>query len=260
MRISNFLTSLQKRNPLLYAFGLAHLGLFTICLLLFFYDDTVVSGINAWIKPMKFSLSITIYLFTFAWCLNYLKSERSKKIISWVVLITMLVEIIIIVYQASRGERSHFNITSLTNAILFSTMGVFIGINTLINLFTLILFLIPNQTNIKGNSLLAWQFGLSLFFLGSISGGIMSSQLAHSIGMADGGAGLPFLNWNTLAGDVRVPHFFTLHGLQFIPLTQYFIIKDKPKSFLFIFALLYLFFCVYLHQQALSGIPFIKIN
>ena len=260
MRISNFFTSLQKRNPLLFTFGVLHFGLFVICLLLFFYDDTLVSGINAWIKPIKFSLSIALYLFTFAWCLHYLKSEKSKKIISWVVLITMLVEIIIIVFLAARGERSHFNITSIPNAILFSTMGVFIGINTLINMFTLILFLLPGQTTIHGPTLLAWQFGLFLFFLGSISGGIMSSQLAHSVGMADGGAGLPFLNWNTLAGDVRVPHFFTLHGLQIIPLTQYFILKDKPKSMLFIFFIVYLVFCVYLHQQALSGIPFIKIN
>ncbi|MCZ8354542.1 MAG: hypothetical protein O9340_07395 [Cyclobacteriaceae bacterium] len=260
MRISNFLTSLQKRNPLLFTFGVLHFGLFVICLLLFFYDDTLVSGINAWIKPMKFSLSITIYLFTFAWCLHYLTSERSKKIISWVVLITMLVEIIIIVFQAARGERSHFNITTIPNAILFSTMGIFIGINTVINLYTLFLFLMPEKTTLKGNNLVAWQFALLFFCLGSISGGIMSSQLAHSVGSADGGAGLLFLNWNTLAGDVRVPHFFTLHGLQLIPLVQYYIIKDKPKAILFTFALLYLAFCVYLHQQALSGIPFIKIN
>jgi hypothetical protein len=260
MKISSFATALAKRNPLLYWFGVAHLVLFILCVLLFFYDDTLITGINAWIKPMKFSLSISIYLFTFAWCLHYLKSDRSKKIISWVVLITMLVEIIVIVYQASQGERSHFNITSAFNGLLFATMGIFIAINTVINLVTLILFLLPNKTILKGNALLAWQFGLTFFFLGSISGGIMSSQLAHSVGMADGGAGLPFFNWNTLAGDVRVPHFFTLHGLQLIPLVQHFIIKDKSKSMLFIFFIAYLVFCVYLHQQALAGIPFIKIN
>jgi hypothetical protein len=260
MKISSFATALAKRNPLLYWFGVAHLFLFILCVLLFFYDDTLITGINAWIKPMKFALSISIYSFTFAWCLHYLKSERSKKIISWVVVITMLVEIIIIVYQASQGERSHFNITTIPNAILFSTMGVFIAINTIINLYTLILFLIPNKTTIHGNALLAWQFGLTFFFLGSISGGIMSSQLAHSVGMADGGAGLPFFNWNTLAGDVRVPHFFTLHGLQLLPLLQYYVVKEKPKSVLFIVFGLYLVFCIYLHQQALAGLPFIKLN
>lgn len=260
MKISEWNTSLKNRNKLLFYFGWINLIAFVACLLLYFVDDTLVTGINAWVKPMKFTLSITIYSWTFGWLLHYLKSKAMASVISWFVVITMLVENVIIIIQAARGEISHYNISSALNGMLFGLMGVFIGINTFINAFTLLLFLIKSQVSISGYQLLAWRAGLLLFLIGSISGGLMIANMGHTFGAADGGPGIPFTNWSTQAGDMRVAHFFTLHGLQLIPLFAYTLSEANRNKALrvLLFSVGYAIICMLMHYVAIQGQPLLR--
>jgi len=255
MKISESLSRIRNVNPLLYFAGLVHLGLFIVFIPLFFWDDRIITGINAWIKPMKFALSIFIYLWTFAWLLQYVQHPKKVIFISWGILICMVVEMALITLQAARGVPSHFNITSALNATIFSTMGIFIGINSLLVLYTIFLFfshaiVIPDKI-----MLFAWRAGLILFFIGGISGGMMSTHLAHTYGAPDGGPGIPFLNWSTIAGDLRIGHFVTLHGLQFIPLIAL-LIKERVKNPVVLVQSAFAFYvviCIALHLIALSG-------
>jgi hypothetical protein len=261
MKISDFNDEVRNRNPLLWYFGWINFLLFIICFLLYFIHPITITGVNGWIKPMKFSLTIATYSWTFGWLLHYLTDLRKIKIISGGLVICMIVENVLIIFQAARGVPSHYNVQSAFDGILFSIMGIFIGLNSMINLYTLILFF-TKSVNSRGAQLIAWRGGLLLFFLGGISGGLMVAHLGHTFGAPDGGPGLPFVNWSTIAGDMRAAHFLALHGLQIIPLFSWYIAQKtkSPERVTIAFFAFYSLATVMLHVMVLNEMPMLSIG
>src|ERR1700730_467599 len=74
----------HRRRKVLAITGWIHLALLAGALVVTPFDSRLVMGINPWIKPIKFALSITIYVWTVAWLLEHLRVRTwAKSIISW---------------------------------------------------------------------------------------------------------------------------------------------------------------------------------
>ena len=260
--VNEFVLELKKRNAALFWFGVFNIFLFALAFTMFFVDDMIIRGINAWIKPMKFAISITIYAWTFALLTSYIPGQKARNIITRGVIICMFVENALIYFQAFRGTTSHFNVYTAFDGAIFSIMGIFIIINSIIILYTLAQFM-KKDIQLEPVMLYAWRLGLLFFFLGGISGGWMSAILTHTVGAVDGGPGLPLINWSTVAGDIRAAHFVTLHGLQVIPLGAYVLTKVSKQNagaLVSIFSIAYLGMCVALHWMAYQGIPVVALH
>jgi hypothetical protein len=220
-RMLGLLRQLYESNPVLTITGWLNWILAAVLVVLYQFDSRTILGINPWIKPMKFSISIAIYVWTLAWYLRYVRGRRrAVGIISWGVAISVLTEIVCITLQSARGVPSHFNVATPLDAAMFTVMGSMIGINTLMVFWTLVLFL-PDRRELPAAYLWGIRFGLLVFLLASIEGVLMVMHGSHTVGAPDGGAGLTFVNWSREHGDLRVVHFAGMHALQILPLAGY---------------------------------------
>ncbi|WP_156292088.1 hypothetical protein [Oceanobacillus salinisoli] len=214
----SFFIEAYRQSPILSVTAWIHAILFMAFCILMIVDERQLLGVNVWNKPAKFAISIFVYTITIAYIVGYVKSIRMKRLIEVGTSIAMTMEILLIGMQAGRGVRSHFNLSSVFNSLVFSLMGIFIMIATLAALLLVFYLTFHPPKELPDYLFRSIQFGLWISILGSIVGGYMAAQLQHTVGAADGGPGLPILNWSIEYGDMRIPHFVGLHALQVIPL------------------------------------------
>ncbi|MDQ4104346.1 MAG: hypothetical protein M3186_11775 [Actinomycetota bacterium] len=196
-------------------------------------DDRVLGGSPIWLKPFKFAVSFVIYGASIAWILSRMPDRRRWAwLLGTIITVASVIEMVIILGQAARGTHSHFNVSTAFNAALWSTMGASVVVLWLATL-VVAAFAARRQFGDRPFTL-AIRFGLLVALIGmalgflmtvptadqqqAIANGFTSLAGAHSVGVADGGPGLPVTAWSTTGGDLRVPHFVGMHALQALPL------------------------------------------
>jgi len=257
---------LRDRNGFLFAVAAINLSLFVGMAAIAPFDGRSVLGLNPWFKPMKFALSIAIYTATVGWVVGYLRlNERIERRITWGIGTAMLVEIAIISFQGARAVESHFNDSTLFDMALAGVMLAAILLNTALVAYLLVRFW---RTEPSLAPAYCWgiRLGFAVFVFASLEGLAMIGNFGHAVGVPDGGPGLPFVNWSTRAGDLRVAHFVGLHGLQVIPLVGFVVASlaerqriSRSVALVWAFAVGYGGVALVLFLAALAGQPLIRL-
>ena len=273
------LRSAFAANPALAILAVTMLITFVGTTLGIFVDHRVITGAPAWLKPAKFAVSVSIYCFTFVWMLGFVENRpRLVRLVANGTTASLIVEMVVILTQAARGTTSHFNQTTPLNTALWFTMGAFIVLVWMMNLLLASMLLLQRMPD----RAFAWSLRLGLlisaigmataFFMvtptpeqtAAIAGGHGPHMVgAHSVGVRDGGPGLPVLGWSTVGGDLRVAHFVGLHALQVLPFLGWLLSERKgvralltPKdqlALLWSAGVAYLGLALMLTWQALRG-------
>ena len=192
---------------------------------LWILDTRELLGVSVWEKPIKFFISSAIFSFTYSWLSSYItKGARWVKLAGLFIAVSLTVELVLISAMAILGTTSHFNVSSPTAIVIWSLMATFISIVLFSTIFIslMIMFQKQQELNLKlalalGSINTAVGMGLAYLMTWPTATQLANYQGiagAHAVGVSDGGPGLPFLGWSTVAGDLRVGHFFGLHSIQ----------------------------------------------
>ncbi|MFD5070571.1 hypothetical protein ACFWNC_21935 [Streptomyces sp. NPDC058369] len=207
-------------------------------------DDRVLAGTAIWAKPFKFAVSFVVYALSLAWMLTLVtRGRRTGWWAGTVVTLASLGEMVIITGQVIRGKRSHFNVATPFDAMLFQVMAV-----TVVVLWagTLVVAVLLLRARIADRAAaLAIRAGVLLALAGAGLGFLMTQPTpeqraanrrgtadvigAHAVGVPDGGPSMPLTGWSTTGGDLRIPHFVGMHALQILPLFLLALVALAPR-------------------------------
>lgn len=269
--VARVCADLVRREPRLIAAAVACCAAAVPTAVAWAIDGRTFAGADVWIKPLKFDVSVAIYLATLAFFVPMASEAFRRSAAGWFVVWgsigTSLFELVYITWRASRGEASHFNIATPISAALYALMGI--GALTLSAAGPVLAWGVARGGGARGGARpfhpayrLAVVLGLLLTFaLGVTGGAAMSVVASHSVGaVRPGDPVLPVVGWSRTVGDLRVAHFLGLHAQQLIAMIGALAViwaGAGARLVVISFATLYALATIALFVQALAGQPFL---
>lgn len=216
----------------LTATGIGFAALAAFALVAMLVDDRTLLGESVWVKVFKFAFAFFAYNLTLAWLIGHM--TRARRFGWWAgtaFAFLSVPEVGVIAMAASLGTYSHFNSTdSLSNLIVQSAFEYGVPFFLVINLAMGIVVLWQRIGDRAVTAVIRW--GLLLSSLGMIAaffilavaeqrrrvvedayGNAVELSAGHGVGDPDG-KGMLLTGWSVTGGDMRVPHFIGLHGIQ----------------------------------------------
>ncbi|CAM5765899.1 ABA4-like family protein [Bosea minatitlanensis] len=228
-RIPRFLARLPapfralEWEPRLGAAGIAMALLAIPTALAYAIDPRLFNGDPVWLKPLKFEISIAVYLFSFALLLpltsEAFQRSRLGRFTVWPVIGLLFFELVYIAWRASRAEASHYNADGPAAIALYSAMGIaavlFTAASGILAYGLARKDAAPLPPILRRSLILG--LGLTAV-LGILSGATLSGAGGHTVGTPlPTAAVIPFFGWSLSVGDLRPAHFLALHAMQIVP-------------------------------------------
>lgn len=219
--MAGWLGTLWRRQAVYTVLGLALVALIPVLSFLALIDERMVDGINVWVKPLKFSASIGIYLLTLAFFAAWMRpgamQTRPQRLAVVAVAVAVVYEMGWLIAASAHGVRSHFNMDG----------GLFMALYPLAGLFAFVLVIGPLAMGASvlrarpdaANPAMSEAIGLGLvltFILTPLVAFPLSNPLA-ALGGSQFGYGEGYFGWHMERGDLRAAHFFATHALHVIP-------------------------------------------
>ncbi len=250
-----FIQELKERNETLFYFGFICLLFSILFLILARTTTTQVYGVNSWYKPFKFAFSTLTFAWAMAWYCYYLPDFNSK-LFSWSIIILLGFEIVYISIMASKGQLSHYNLSTPFFGVMFSLMAIAASLATLYTAYVGFLFFKHSFTDLPNYYVWAIRLSIIIFVIFSFEGFAMGSRLSHSIGALNDNSNWFILGWSRTVGDLRVSHFIGMHALQVLPLLSFFVLKNTKLTIGL--SIMYGLLALMTLVQALKGRPLLK--
>ena len=190
-----------------------------------------------------------------AWYCYYLPNFNIK-LFNWAVIILLGFEIVYIALQASKGQLSHYNLSTPVYAALYSMMALAASAVTIYTAYVGLLFFTNTFPNLPNYYLWAIRFGIILFVIFSFEGFAMGSRLNHSVGALNDNSSWFIIGWSKTVGDLRVAHFIGMHALQVLPVLSFYVFKNTKLTLAL--SLLYGLLALLTLIQALQGKSLVK--